>query len=340
MSKKSSPKAPDPIATANAQAQANKDAVTESAKVNAVDQTTPYGTVRYRRNADGTPAEVISELTPLQQKALDQQNQLATILGGSAINQSQFLPQDKFSLASLGTSPANKDYSAASKAAQDAVYNKAMGLLNPQFATENRTMEQSIANRGLPVAGEAAQLLRDQAGARQNTAREQAAFSAIQAGNAEQGRLFGQDMSARQQGVSELLTERNQPYQELAAYLQGTPMQTAPQAQLPTYQVAPTDIAGNIYNNYNAQNQRYQNNLNGMYQLAGTAAMAAAMSDRRLKTNIKPLGKRGKHNWYSFNYVWGGPAQEGVMAQEVLAIKPDAVMLHPSGYMMVDYANL
>jgi len=240
-----------------------------------VDITSPDGTVRYRRNPDGTPAEQIVSLSPLQQQARDQQNQLATILGGQALNQSANLPQDKFSLAQFGQRPSETDFGQQSQQVRDAVYNQAMGMLNPSFESENRNLEQQVANRGLPVAGEAAQLLRDQAYRRQSDARNQAAFQAVQQGGAEQNRLFNLQNTARQQGISEYQLERQQPFNELSAYLQGQPIFNQSAPQMAQYQVAPTDVAGNIYRNYDAQNQRYMANLNGLYSVLGSAAGAA-----------------------------------------------------------------
>jgi hypothetical protein len=54
MGKKSGPKAPDPKATAEAQAEANKEAIIASALVNRYDTTTPWGTVSWDR-PDGLP---------------------------------------------------------------------------------------------------------------------------------------------------------------------------------------------------------------------------------------------------------------------------------------------
>jgi hypothetical protein len=64
------------------------------------------------------------------------------------------------------------------------------------------------------------------------------------------------------------------------------------------------------------------------------------MSDRRLKTAIKPLGvSPGGHNLYSFRYVWGGPEQVGVMADEVKAKLPGAVV-DIGGFDAVDYSQI
>ncbi|WP_204325074.1 hypothetical protein, partial [Stenotrophomonas maltophilia] len=40
---------------------------------------------------------------------------------------------------------------------------------------------------------------------------------------------------------------------------------------------------------------------------------------------------------YAFDYVWGGPRYVGVMAQDLLLTRPEAVIATDSGYLMVDY---
>lgn len=79
----------------------------------------------------------------------------------------------------------------------------------------------------------------------------------------------------------------------------------------------------------------------GLLQILGTAAQAAGalgFSDRRLKRNIEysHTDERG-NRWYDFDYLWGGPRQRGVMADEAPA---HAVIMHPSGYAMVRYDML
>lgn len=75
--------------------------------------------------------------------------------------------------------------------------------------------------------------------------------------------------------------------------------------------------------------------------MAGNLIMAAAMfSDRRLKRNIKKIGEfENGLNIYSYDYVWGEPSV-GVMADEVEKVFPDAVIIHNSGYKMVDYGKV
>ena len=65
-------------------------------------------------------------------------------------------------------------------------------------------------------------------------------------------------------------------------------------------------------------------------------------SDIRLKTDIEPAGERNGHAWYTYRYVWDdvGTVRGGVMAQEVMATHPEAVITHPLGFLMVDYSKL
>jgi hypothetical protein len=114
--------------------------------------------------------------------------------------------------------------------------------------------------------------------------------------------------------------------------------------------------------NYQQQNANYQAMLGGLFGLgsagitggmfggAGAGAAAGARppmhsgpgSDRRIKTDIEPMGQRNGHNWYRFRYVWEdtGTVHEGVMAQEIMETRPDAVSKHPMGFYVVDYAAL
>ena len=74
---------------------------------------------------------------------------------------------------------------------------------------------------------------------------------------------------------------------------------------------------------------------------AGSTALA--MSDRRVKKAITPDGKIGKHDAYTFRYIWDSddaPLRRGVMAQDLLKTLPEAVIQTVSGYMAVDYSKL
>lgn len=92
------------------------------------------------------------------------------------------------------------------------------------------------------------------------------------------------------------------------------------------------------------QGQQYMNRLfpssSTIVSTPYDAGVDAAYSDARLKTNIVKIGTRADGlGVYEFDYVWGGPRHVGLMAQEVLAVIPDAVS-EVNGYLMVDYAKV
>jgi hypothetical protein len=67
----------------------------------------------------------------------------------------------------------------------------------------------------------------------------------------------------------------------------------------------------------------------------------AGWSDRRLKRDIVRLGVSPSGlPIYAFQYVWGGPRYIGAMAQDLLKLRPDAVILDDSGYYKVDYSRI
>ena len=173
---------------------------------------------------------------------------------------------------------------------------------------------------------------------------------------AQQQSIFDAQDNARARALQEQLALRNQPINEITALMSGSQVATpqfgiAQSAMIPT-----TDYAGirqqgfgNQMANYQQQNANYQAMLGGLFGL-GSAGITAGFprppapttSDIRLKADIEPMGERGGHNWYSFRYVWEDPGtvHEGVMAQEVMQTRPDAVSKHPMGFYVVDYAAL
>lgn len=71
----------------------------------------------------------------------------------------------------------------------------------------------------------------------------------------------------------------------------------------------------------------------------GSAAILA--SDERLKTEVRKVGEEPDGlGVYEYRYIWGGPLQRGVMAQEVKDIRPWALGPERGGFMTVDYSKL
>lgn len=95
-------------------------------------------------------------------------------------------------------------------------------------------------------------------------------------------------------------------------------------------------------NNYNQQLANQNAQRQGLYSLLGAGAQAAAFgwSDARLKTDVTRVGALPNGlGVYSWQYVWGGPRHIGVMAHEVKAWKPSAVV-NIGGYDAVNYAEV
>jgi hypothetical protein len=64
-------------------------------------------------------------------------------------------------------------------------------------------------------------------------------------------------------------------------------------------------------------------------------------SDARLKRNVERLGSSPSGlPIYRFEYVWGSAPSIGVMAQDLLKSRPDAVHKTELGFYVVDYSQI
>lgn len=86
----SPPPAPDPVQTAGAQTQSNLQTAIANARLNRVNQTTPWGSINYTEgpvDANGVPTYSSNiQLSPQQQQLLDQQQGMQLQRGGIAQN--------------------------------------------------------------------------------------------------------------------------------------------------------------------------------------------------------------------------------------------------------------
>ena len=169
--------------------------------------------------------------------------------------------------------------------------------MNPSLTQNRLGAENRLRNQGLTPGSEAwNNAIRDinqsendarlaiiaQAGQEQNRLQQLALNDAGfrnqavgQAGNMDLARAgFGNQ--ARQQALTEQLSLRAQPLNEAAALLSGQQVQTPQFTDVPQVQVGPTDYLGAVglqqqaqQNAFNARNQNYQTNLQGMYALGG-----------------------------------------------------------------------
>jgi hypothetical protein len=90
--------------------------------------------------------------------------------------------------------------------------------------------------------------------------------------------------------------------------------------------------------------QQFQRGPDRLGQMLGAAtaiggAYASKGSDVRIKDNIKYAGTKNGFNVYDFNYLGGDNRYRGVMAQEVMKQRPDAVESRDGVY-WVNYGAL
>lgn len=338
------PAAPDPVATAAAQGAANKETAIAQANINNINQVTPYGNLRYDQIgswSDGTPRyQATQTFNPLQQQALDAQQQIeldTSRLGQQQIGRISNAISDPFSLDQFGPKPeANAD---ARQQVIDSLYSQQTSRLDPRFADQETALRTRLANQGISEGTEAYSNAMRDFNFGKTDAYQTAQNQAINAGGAEQSRLYGLERDSYQQDINNALTARNQPINELAALLG-----SGPGVQQPNYVSTPqtgiqgTDVIGATALSQNAAMNNYNQQVgsrNALIGALGSAAAGAAMSDRRLKRNIRKVGKLGRYNAYAYRYAWSPRIEIGVMAQEV----PNSIRM-PNGYLAVDYSKL
>jgi hypothetical protein len=348
------PAAPDPVATANAQGAANKDAAIAGAELSMIGQNTPYGTLAYSQTGTsekGNPLyTATTELTPDQQNLLNMQTTGQLNLGQLGLDQLgriQTSVADPFSYEGLPEAPIADDAYRAS--VEDALFQR----LNPQFDRDQAALETQLANQGIAPGSQAY----NEAVDAMNRAKTDARLAVTAQGGQEMGRLFGLQQSARQQGIQERAYSRDRPLSEYSAFMSGSQPTMPVFGNTPTSNVQPADITGATYasyqgnlSNYNQQMQANNATKGGLFGL-GSAALggwaykgfpgmaALAASDRRVKENVIQIGTRPDGlNVYAFTYIGDSVPHVGLMADEVEKVYPSAV-IEIGGIKHVDYAQ-
>ena len=290
-----------------------------------------------------------------------QQNQNAALQQQAAANQAQ---AQQYAQAQGNAQFANQ---AAAQGFNQSVTNQQLGNqatqqnFNNALATQQAQNQAIAQNFGQNVTSQ--QLANAAAGqnyqqgmntqAAQNAAllqNQNIASQQQQLANAAQLQQYNQNLggaqfanSAATQELQKQLALRNQPLNEITGLMSGS------QLQMPSFQgynptnIAPAPIfagaqaqgAANLQN-YGIQQSGANATTSGLFNLAGSAM---ALSDRRLKSNIERIGTH-KLGIGLYEYDIFGGRQQGVMADEVEKVMPEAVLMHPSGYKMVNYGLL
>ena len=356
--KGSTPPAPDYRGAAEAQSAASKEIATQKTWADRPNQYTPWGSTTWSASPSVDPAtgqsittwNQFQNLNPTSQAALDKQlglmnyrTDLASQFAGR-VGQDFGKPFDWTNLPEMARGPGVQDYGAQRQRIEEGLYAK----MAPVHQGQEEQLRTRLANQGLTPGSEAFESeLRNM---RESQANER--FNAMQTAGQEQQRLFGMDTEAakfanlvRQQGISEQQQQRNMSLNELNALLTGQQVQ-AP--GMPSFNAASAGQAPNYLGAAQMQGQWDMDQAKaesessaalwgGLGKLAGTAMMT--FSDIRLKSDVVKIGEYLPGvGVYSYR-IFGKP-EVGVMAHELLAVRPDLVHAHPSGYLMVDYGGL
>jgi hypothetical protein len=245
--------------------------------------------------------------------------------------------------------------------------------LTPGSEAYNTELRRLEGNQGLErwnaiqAGGQEQQRMNQQMLAQQQQAFGQGA-TAGQFYNQAGQQQFGQEMGAnqqnfnqqlqqsnyqnqlRQQAIAEQAQARGMSLNEMNALLTGQMVQPN---QMPSFNQASAGTAPNYLGaaqmqgqsdmqRYLADQQANAGLWGGIGQAAGAGASLYALgvfSDVRLKSNIEHVGMHPV-GVPIYDYDIFGRRERGVMAQDLLHVRPDLVLMHPSGYLMVNYGGL
>ena len=316
------PSPPSPYETARAQSGMNRDTAITEQQLNMVNQNNPWGSIGYEEtgtnsftdsqgNLVSTPQYTqTTTLSPEQQAIFDQTQAAEGNIAGIANEQSSFL-KDYL----------NEPFSFENGDAEQWAYDLASPRILQQQGQNEDSLRSMLANKGI----------------REGSAAWNAEMSRLTDANTDQMNQLA--LTGRSQAFSEAMAERNQPINEITALLSGSQVSNPAQMSGATPQtgVGGVDYTGLVRDEYQGELASSRGAMGGLFGLASAGVGAIPWSDRRLKTDIRRVGSTDDGvPVYTYRYVWGGPVQMGVMAQDV----PEAAVTMPNGYMAVDYGKV
>lgn len=245
---KRSPKPPDPMQTAQAQAELNRRTAIDQMTMNMVNQNNPWGSTSYQQTGmvNGVPQFTqTTTLSPEQQAIFDQSQSAMGNLATIANDQSQRV-QDTLS----------QPFQFGNQDAADWAYDLAASRILPQQQQSQEALRAQLINSGIRPGTEAYN-------------REMARLSQ---GNTDQ--LNQLMLQGRSQAFGENVATRQMPLNELNALLSGSQVSNPAQMSAPTPQTAVggVDYTGLVQSNYEQQMQNRGSGLGGLFGLAGTIA--------------------------------------------------------------------
>ena len=355
------PKTPDYAGAATATAEGNKAAALTAGALNRPTQITPTGSQTWslKEGADPNnpqPGDWIAttSYSPEQQKLYEgqtsaQQGLVDTAnvgVGGLAgLGVGQGLGEVAPSFTGDVSKTADQ-FSADRQAIADAMYANQTKYLGDQFARDDESLRSQLLSRGLTEGSAGYEnALRDQQRTQNDaygTAANNATMQSAQMQKLMQDALLNSATTQQNlytQGLAGAATEQNQPLNQILALMGGGQVSDPKlqgYGQYGQYQGA--DMLGAAQSRYNSglAGAQFNNQVNSQ-NMQDLAQMGMALfSDRRLKSNIRPIcALPSGQVLYAYD-IFSQPSV-GVMADETA---PEAVITLPSGYQVVDYSQI
>lgn len=305
----SAPRAPDPVATAQAQGGMNRDTAISQQLINMTDQVNPWGSVSYSPNGstsyvDSTGRTVsiprytqTTNLSPEQQEIFNRTQTAQTNLSGLAADQSGML-RDYLS------TPFEFD----NQDAADWSYDLASSRILPQQQRNEEALRTRLINQGIRPGS--------------------SAFSTEMNSMGQQNvdQLNQLALTGRSQAFGESIAQRNQPINEITALMSGSQVSNPAQMSgaTPQASVGGVDYTGLVNQQYQGKLASHNAMMGGLFGLAGAAV--PFLSDERAKKDITRVGTLDNGlPVYLYRYKSGGGFHIGLMAQDVEKVRPEAV---------------
>lgn len=358
-SSKQPPALPDYSALSEQEAAQNLDLARSTTQANRPNVFNPYGSRIWEQDPENPDQWNMTEsLSPEWKTLMDQytsqQGQIGDI-GAGAIQRAGEAISSPFSIGAAptyqGQSTPLPTYGEHRQKVTDAMLSR----VNTDVSRDRDSIASNLIARGIPEGSEAFNREMERMDRQLTDARQQAEISAADlAGKEYQSAISGREMTnnelmdqystglkTHQQGVADALTQRQVPLGEMGAFSSAAPSMPNFGSWGTMPNVPGPDLTGAAQNTYAGQMGQYNANvgqqnalMSGLFSLG-----SAALSDIRLKHNIKRHGSYHGHPTYEFSYIGSKKRHVGVMAQEVLQTRPDAVF-EVDGYLAVNYGAL
>jgi hypothetical protein len=227
--------------------------------------------------------------------------------------------------------------------AMQAAYGTETAAMDPYWSQQQEQLDASLRNSGATPGTPAYANAMQEFQANRSNAYSQA-----------ENQAFGQGLSAQGQEISDVNQAQGGPIANFLSLVGNNPAGAASVGSAGGGggsgggSVSAPNIMQAFENQYQGQLANYNANVsssNSDIGALGTLAAAfIAASDKRLKTDIEPIGAKTSrgNSLYTYRYNFQGkdePKQVGVMAQEAEKVTPDAVLKDQHGIRYVNYAR-